>query len=115
MSVNEVVSGQGGGEPGDLQEALSQAIRAILFVTQAAEDRLTPEQLAEVKRGIAEGTRQLALYVTNDGRNVGASLALISAEAGEAFTSHLIKLQGSILIAAIPPGAVSSTDLRKLN
>jgi hypothetical protein len=99
----------------DLQAALSAAIRAILWANEAATARLTPEQVAEVKRRITDRTHKLALFITNDGVQATAELAVIDAKAGDVFTQHLLKLYGPILAAAVPAEAVRAVNLQSLN
>ena len=99
----------------DLHEAFSRSIRAILLMSQAAEGRITPEQTADVKRRLADGSGLLALFVTNDGAEVKATLAMIKPPTEEVFDPHLLKLHGTILAAALPAEAMRIVDLQKMN
>jgi len=99
----------------DLHEALSLSILAILRMQFSAWKRLDAEQNAEIKRRLADGTGKLALFVTNDGAKVEASLAVVAADVQDVFTGHLIKLHGPILTAITPAEAVNTVNLLRLN
>lgn len=99
----------------DLHEALSASIRAIARMSEAAMMRLAPEQAGEVIQRLKNGTGKLALFVTNDGAKVEASIALVKAEVDDVFETHLMKLHGPVLTAAVPAGEVRTVNLAKLN
>ena len=100
---------------GDLQETLRLAILAILAAYAACGTRIEPAQLAEVKRRIADGSSRLGLFVSSDGLQVHAELALIKADSQSVFTGALLTLDGSPLVAMASPGTVAVVDRGAMN
>ena len=101
----------------DLQQTLALSIQAAIAAYQAAIARLDPEQIAEVRRRLADGTGKVALFVTIDGAGAtaAASVALINSKSEDAFTQHLLKICGATSVAAAPASEVRAVNLAKLN
>lgn len=99
----------------DLHLTHARACLAILHATQAACDRLTPEQAAEVNRRIADGSAKVALHVTNDGQQVHVELALVPADCQPVFDKALLRLDAPIAVVAAPADSVSLVNRNAMN
>jgi len=89
---------------GDLHDALRMGLLALALAVRAAEARLTPEQVRELNGRLAAGTGKLALFVTNDGVQAHAELALVDAGAGSVFSQSLLTLDGPLAAVVAPKG-----------
>src|SRR5690349_17437487 len=67
-------------QPKDIHRVHVLSALAILEAAQAAMDRITPQQQAQIEWRIADKGGKLALFVTNDGETVVVELALIRAD-----------------------------------
>lgn len=99
----------------DIHRTHGLATLAILQATEAAQERLTPEQIAEVKSRVDDGSGRLALFVTNDGQNIHIELSLIPSEHKSVFTKTLLTLDGPVIAAAATPGSVRVVDRGAMN
>jgi hypothetical protein len=87
---------------------------ALLQLYEAAEARLTPDQLAQVNRLVDSGEGVIALFASNDGHTVHVELAVVP-RGTQPFQQALLRLDGPVAAAAAPPGAVRVIDRGEMN
>lgn len=100
---------------GQLHQALRLAAAALMQATQFAEGRLTPAQVDEITRGLADGSRRLALFVSRDDAQVHAELALIGADVPTVFDNAIVRFDAPMAAVFAEAERVSTVDRGKLN